>query len=132
LRHDTVIGCVLDAILSYVGYALTAKRLQDPLPAELMDPGTLHLPAPGAVLAARFFAPKITDVSEANTPATTVGRRKLARLQSAPGSAALRNGIDTAYVLFNFFAPLKAANPFDGRARRAAEAVRGPATGIAA
>jgi hypothetical protein len=104
----------LDAVLSYVGYALTAKRLQDALPAELMDPATLHLPAPGAVLAVRFFAPKITDVSETNTPATTVGWRKLVRLQPAPGSAARSNGIEAAYVLFNFFAPIKAANPFDG------------------
>lgn len=107
----------LDALLSYVGYPLTAKRLQDAPPAELMDPAKIGLatpPPPGSVLAARFFAPKITDVSQANTPAKNVGWRKLVRIVPTADSAARKNGIDAAVVLFNFFAPIKAANPFDG------------------
>ena len=71
-------------------------------------------PPPGSILAARFFAPKITDVSQANSPPKNVGWRKLVRLIPTADSAARKNGVDAAVVLFNFFAPIKSANPFDG------------------
>lgn len=53
----------------------------------------------GDILAARFFAPKIVNVS-ATTP--TPGWRKLVRLRSRPNSLAMRCGIDSAIILFNF------------------------------
>ncbi|HEY1954402.1 MAG TPA: hypothetical protein VGH28_02295 [Polyangiaceae bacterium] len=100
----------LDAVLGYLGFHLTAKALQDTEPATLMS-----APNPvGSVLAARFFAPKITDVGQANSPAAAVGWRKLVRLRAASGSAAAANGVEAAFILFNFFAPIGAVNPFAG------------------
>jgi hypothetical protein len=106
----------LDGVLIYLGYPLSAKRLQDAPPSDLMNPATLGVPGvpSGAVLAARFFAPKITDVSAENTPAVTVGWRKLVRLNTLQGSEARKNRIDSAFILFNFFAPIGATDPFDG------------------
>jgi hypothetical protein len=106
----------LDDVLSFVGYPISATRLQDAPPAELMDPVALKVTPPppaGAVLAARFFAPKITDVSQANTPPTQVGWRKVVRLLPTAGSLARKSGIEAAFVLFNFFAAPKAQNPFE-------------------
>jgi hypothetical protein len=112
-------------VAAYLGYAakapavaLSAKELQDALPAELMDPvvlgrrlGGLLLSA-GDVLVARFFAPKISDVSQASV--TQAGWRKLVRLRAQPGSAAAAHGVEYGIVLFNFFAPIDQADPFSG------------------
>ena len=110
-------SATLDGVLSYLGYPLTAKRLQDAPPSDLMNATALGFsppPPPGAVLSARFFAPKITDVSTENTPAVTVGWRKLVRLNALAGSPARKSRIDAAFVLFNFFAPIAAPDPFAG------------------
>lgn len=110
---------------TYLGYSakppapsLTAKDLQDSLPAELMDPvalgsrlGGIPLSA-GDVLVARFFAPKISDVSQAGV--TQAGWRKLVRLRAQPNSAAAAHGIQYGIILFNFFAPIDQTDPFSG------------------
>ena len=112
-------------VAGYLGYTaklpampLTARELQDASPSELMDPttfgsrlGGVALSA-GDVLVARFFAPKISDVSQATV--TNAGWRKLVRLRALAGSAAAAHGIDYGIVLFNFFAPIDAVAPFTG------------------
>jgi len=115
----------LDDMLLYLGYAptgtasaITAKQVQDTPPRELMDPSILGARlgvqlAAGDVLVARFFAPKISDVSVAKV--TEAGWRKLVRLRSQPGSPAAKNSIDYGVVLFNFFAPMNAPDPFAGQ-----------------
>jgi hypothetical protein len=114
----------LDDILTYLGYApagsasqFSAQQLQDLEPRDLMDPGALsaRLGIPissGDVLVARFFAPKISDVSV--TKVSDVGWRRLVRLRSQPGSSAAAHSIEYAVVLFNFFSPIIATNPFAG------------------
>lgn len=97
----------LDGVIRYMGHASNAARLQDTAPSELMA----SAPS-GTVLSARFFAPKITDVSSANAPARQVGWRKLVRLLPTTTSDARANGIDAAFILFNFFAPIEAQDPF--------------------
>jgi hypothetical protein len=112
-------------VAAYLGYGakppalpLTAKDLQDASPAELMDPsalgsrlGGLSLSA-GDVLVARFFAPKISDASQASV--AIAGWRKLLRLRAQPGSPAAAHGIEYGIVLFNFFAPIEQLDPFAG------------------
>jgi len=113
-------------VAAYLGYAakppappLTAKEdLQDASPAALMDPaalgrrlGGLALSA-GDVLVARFFAPKISDVSQPSV--TQAGWRKLVRLRAQPSSAAAAHGIEYGIILFNFFAPIDQPDPFTG------------------
>jgi hypothetical protein len=115
----------LENVIGYLGYTsrppaapFTAKELQDAGPGDLMDPGvfgdrlggvSLSL---GDVLVARFFAPKISDVSE--SPVKEAGWRKLVRLRALPGSAALSRQIEYGIVLFNFFAPIGEPDPFRG------------------
>jgi hypothetical protein len=112
-------------VTAYLGYAakppavpLTAKDLQDASPAELMDPATLGTRlgglslSAGDVLVARFFAPKISDVSQASV--AQAGWRKLLRLRAQPGSAAAAHGIEYGIVLFNFFASINEQDPFKG------------------
>jgi hypothetical protein len=113
-------------VAAYLGYAakapappLTAKEdLQDASPSALMDPialgkrlGGLQLSA-GDVLVARFFAPKISDVSQPTVK--QAGWRKLVRLRAQPSSAATAHGIEYGIILFNFFAPIDQPDPFTG------------------
>ena len=115
----------LEDVLLYLGYraktpatAISAQELQDSSPGDLMDPRKLGerlggvAISGGDVLVARFFAPKISDVSE--QPVKSAGWRKLVRLRSLPSSAAASNRIESGIVLFNFFAALDNANPFAG------------------
>lgn len=97
----------LDGVIRYMGHTVDAVRLQNVAPPELMA----SAPS-GTLLSARFFAPKITDVSSENTPARQVGWRKLVRLLPTTPSDARANGIDAAFILFNFFAPIEARDPF--------------------
>jgi len=54
------------------------------------------------ILASRFFAPKIIDVSQP-PERRPLGWRKLVRLRARDGSDAAKHGIDAAVILFNFF-----------------------------
>lgn len=115
-------GLTLQGLLDYLGYPIPAERLEA-LPSDvLMHPlecdGGLCLPPTlmgarlreGDILASRFFAPKIVNVSAA-TPAP--GWRKLVRLRTHPDSPAARAGIQAAIILFNFIAPVD-RDPFAG------------------
>lgn len=117
----------LDSLLDFAGYPTSAAKLEALDPAILMNParaasseGGLGLQIRGLsgatlresdILAIRFFAPKIVDVSEA-VPKT--GWRKLVRLRARPDSRAARVGIESVIILFNFFAPA-GVQPFSGR-----------------
>jgi hypothetical protein len=60
---------------------------------------------PGDVVASRFFAPKIIDVSDVGSPADTkaLGWRKVVRLRVKAGSPAAAKGITAMFLLFNVF-----------------------------
>ncbi len=90
-------------------------------PAEFAANPNLTLNAfnSGALLSARFLAPKIVDYNA--TPADpktgldphTPGWRKLIRLTALPNSDAYKKGgAKAAYVLFNFFEAKPDINPF--------------------
>lgn len=110
----------LDDVVLYAGYTgLSADDLQrlDPnvlmdqsavIRAGILDPFILNEQTtaapirPGDVLSARFFAPKIINVSDA--PETRkLGWRKLIRLRPRPGSPAAQHDISSIIILFNFF-----------------------------
>jgi hypothetical protein len=107
-----------NAIPEFFGYpGLTSKDLEDLEPATLMDPKSLAAAVPNAtfqaaikavplvqddVLAARFFAPKITDVAVKPTDITH-GWRKVVRLKARDKSGAKDNGLNEAWLLFNVF-----------------------------
>jgi hypothetical protein len=109
----------LDDVVKFLGYSLLGAKLESLDPAVLISPqaeeadGGLGLgPSDssgarfrdGDILASRFFAPKIVNISATNP---TPGWRKLIRLRSRPNSPAMRSGVDSAIILFNF---LVAAN----------------------
>jgi hypothetical protein len=131
LGSTTIMSSTLDDVLVYMGYAgLKARDLEDLPSVVLMDPllggqpcppsaatvvcGNVSDPAAfqqgfgtrplrqGEILAARFFAPKITDV---RLPADTrqLGWRKLVRLRARRDSQASRHTLEAAVILFNFF-----------------------------
>jgi hypothetical protein len=104
------IDATLDAVLALAGYtAITASELETVPSDELMK----RLPAD--LLAVRFFAPKIADVSNVGAKADKkdLGWRKVVRLRVRPGALADR-GISSMFVLFNVFQPRAelAADPF--------------------
>lgn len=104
----------LDDVVSFLGYPVSGQTLESLDSAVLMtlqaggtngglglgtnDAGGARF-RDGDILAARFFAPKIVNIS-ASTP--TPGWRKLVRLRSRPNSLAMQSGIDSATILFNF------------------------------
>lgn len=92
----------LDALLVYCGYsALTGKYLETGSPDTLMDG------ASGRLLALRFLAPGISDLSTVGGPPATkdIGWRKLVRLFVDPASPGGMRGIGSVFVLFNVFQP---------------------------
>lgn len=119
-----------NSIMAYFGYpGLTGRDLETLLPIVLMDPKSLAAAVPNAlfqvsiqavplraddVLAAQFFAPKITDV--AVPPNTSVlGWRKAVRLNARAGSEAKSEGLVTAWLLFNVFSNLP--DPFTSKSK---------------
>jgi hypothetical protein len=121
----------LDALLDYCGYkGLRAADIERLDSSVLQDFEQLRKAVsnqaefeatfgsapfqPGDVLASRFFAPKITDVSGAG--ARTLGWRKLVRLRIRSESAADTHQVATLHLLFNFFSSeddlLKGVSPF--------------------
>jgi hypothetical protein len=135
----------LDTLLEYLGYrGLRAVDLETLDPAVLMPQDqqafaalsnavespndfkvntalTIDAFKSDTLLVARFFAPKIVDFNA--DPDKTAGHdphksgwRKIARLKALPKSqAATRGGIETAYVLFNFFQADPKAFPFSSK-----------------
>jgi hypothetical protein len=109
----------LNDVVAFLGYPLSGAQLESLDPAVLMSPqaeeakGGLGLgPSDssgarfrdGDILASRFFAPKIVNINATNL---TPGWRKLIRLRSRPNSPAMRSGVNSATILFNY---LVAAN----------------------
>lgn len=119
LSFDATPGTTtLDNLLDFIGYPTSGAKLEALDPNVLMNPALassadgLGIPARGLngatlrqgdILAARFFAPKIVNI---NVPVPKAGWRKLVRLRVRPDSRAARVGIESAIVLFNFFAPI--------------------------
>jgi hypothetical protein len=116
----------VDDLLVFLGYPTSGAKLQildsDILmdPARASAPDALNLPTHGLngatlrdgdILASRFFAPKIVNISVA-TPVP--GWRKLVRLRARPDSRAARVGVESVVILFNFFAPV-GEQPFAGQ-----------------
>jgi hypothetical protein len=108
----------LDNVLDFIGYPTSGAKLEALDSDVLMNPARassadgLAIPSRGLsgatlregdILAARFFAPKIVNINVAEPKA---GWRKLVRLRVRPDSRAARVGIESAVVLFNFFAPV--------------------------
>jgi hypothetical protein len=92
----------LDDLLRFCGFeGLTARELETRPPRELMAS------YPDRLLASRFFAPRISDVSGIGGPAASkdLGWRKLVRLAVPPTAPAAARDIVHAYVLFNVFQP---------------------------
>lgn len=87
----------LDALLEYTGYS-DLKALD----IERRSPGALMSLAGDDILAASFFAPKITDVAGIAHP-VKYGWRKVVRLRVRPGSRASAAGAHALFLLFNFF-----------------------------
>jgi len=126
LSFDATPGATtLDNLLDFLGYPTSGLKLQTLDPEVLMNPARassadgLGIPEKGLngatlreedILAARFFAPKIVNVS---TKDPIPGWRKLVRLRVRPESRAARVGIESAVILFNFFVPVDQP-PFEG------------------
>lgn len=116
-RHiEEVVGFrasgTLDELLAFCGYAgLTAREV------ETLEPRELASRAAGRVLAVRFFAPGIIDVSGVGGPARAkdLGWRKIVRLAVDPASAGGRKRLASMYLLFNVFQPRSeiALDPFE-------------------
>src|SRR5258706_3188597 len=89
----------LDSLLKYCGYDnLTAREI------EVTPSDQLMARFPGDIIASRFFAPKIIDVSNVGAPASQkkLGWRKVVRLR-AKGDPASARGITQMFLLFNVF-----------------------------
>ncbi|RYE09498.1 MAG: hypothetical protein EOP22_08505 [Hyphomicrobiales bacterium] len=108
----TILTITVADLLAYLGYAdITAVDLHAQSSTDLMARGTGD-----EILAIRFFAPKITSVSEKPVaiPDGGFGWRKVVRLISRPGSPARTNGIEAGYILQNIFSKSATDDPFDG------------------
>jgi hypothetical protein len=118
----------LDDFLAFVGYPTSGAKLEaldsDVLmnPSQITSTDALNLPTHGLngatlrdgdILASRFFAPKIVDISVA---VPVPGWRKLVRLRVRPDSRAARVGVESVVILFNFFAPV-GEQPFAGHSK---------------
>jgi len=119
----------LDDLLAYCGYAglrafdlqrlasgtlmsFTSLQQQASNPAEFTQAFANTPISNGDLIATRFFAPKITDVSGLD-PHPRFGWRKVIRLKTRAGSTAVSKKITDLYVLFNFFAlPDAKTDPF--------------------
>jgi hypothetical protein len=61
------------------------------------------------VLVSRFFAPKISDVSNRGGP-VSFGWRKIVRLKARPDSEASKKGVKSLFLLFNIFQDIQDIN----------------------
>ena len=92
----------LDDLLRFCGFDTVTGRELETRPSRDLMAGY-----PDRLLASRFFAPKISDVSGIGGPAGSkdLGWRKLVRLTVSPNAPAATRGIAAAYLLFNVFQP---------------------------
>ena len=108
----------LDDLLRFCGFDTLSGRELETRPSR-----DLMASYPDRLLASRFFAPKISDVSGIGGPAGAkdLGWRKLVRLAVPAGAPAAARGIAAAYVLFNVFQPRVeiGSDPFDPCSRTA-------------
>jgi hypothetical protein len=108
---DGILSTSIEDLLSYFGYVnISASQLHASSSKELMELGAAE-----EILATRFFAPKITDVSEKPVPAPAggYGWRKLVRFTAKAGSAADAAGMEGLYFLQNILEATVTGNPFD-------------------
>jgi hypothetical protein len=127
IGFDAKVGITnLDDLLNFIGYPISGAKVEALDSSILMDPTRASSPTDGLglqirglsgatlrdgdVLATRFFAPKIVNISSI-TPIP--GWRKLVRLRVRPDSRAARVGIQSVVILFNFFAAV-GVQPFAG------------------
>ncbi len=111
LLPDTIVTSTIKDLLEYFGYStVTAKDMH-----RLSSDDLMKLSAEGDILATRFFAPKISQVSTppAATPASGFGWRKLIRFKAKAGSKAVDNNMETFIFLQNIFEKTADGNPFD-------------------
>ena len=96
--------------MAYFGFTdLSAADLEGLASEDLMQ----RSQAPDEILASRFFAPKITDVSQAGEPPLGgYGWRNVIRLQPREGSPAASRKLESLYILFNVFQPSVDTDPF--------------------
>jgi hypothetical protein len=126
----TILDSNLDDFLGYSGYRGLAGADFERLDSDvLMDPARLAIAVAnpdlfaaaftgrtliaGEILATRFFAPKITDVSGTTDAPVAFGWRKLVRLLPRRDSAAAARGVTAVWLLFNFFERDLAKSPFN-------------------
>lgn len=88
-------------LLDYLGYGEPDNSIS-PKEVESLSPDELSSRFPGAILATRFFAPKIMDMKLVQEGTPKPGWRKLVRLTPLDGSRAQRNEMASAWVLFNY------------------------------
>lgn len=97
-------------MLQYFGYPSSLS----PDVLEKLAPAELEKLYPDDLVAVRFFAPKIVDVSGEEKPAK-LGWRKIIRLKARDGGpgaqGAQKDGLSFLYVLFNFATDRKAEPP---------------------
>ena len=111
LTPATIEASTIKDLLEYFGYSgVTAKDLH-----RLGSDDLMRLSADGDILASRFFAPKITQVTTvpAAIPASGFGWRKLIRFKAKAGSKALDNNMEALLFLQNIFEKTVDGDPFN-------------------
>ena len=110
LSPNTIENSSIKDLLDYFGYNITPQDLHQLTSDQLMQKSE-----EGDILAARFFAPKISDVSDrpAQIPAGGFGWRKLVRFKVKAGSKADENDMVALLFLQNNFEKTIEGNPFD-------------------
>jgi hypothetical protein len=102
----------LDLFLSWMGY--TGEHLITTSDLHALSSKDLMAKSPETILASRFFAPKISDVStpRQEIPAGGFGWRKLVVLKPRDGSRAMLRGFTAMYLLQNTFAINASDDPY--------------------
>lgn len=111
LTPETILKSTLRDMLGYFGYSnISPSDLHRLTSQEIMAKSDA-----GDILAMRYFAPKITEVSEKPVPVPPggFGWRKLVRFKARPKSSAETNGMETLLFLQNTFEASAQGDPFD-------------------
>lgn len=112
LAPETIENSTIKELLTYFGYTnVSASDLH-----RLSSDDLMRLADDGDILATRFFAPKITEVTTKPKPIPEhlgFGWRKLVRLKARPSSEAIANGMSMLVFLQNIFEKTVEGNPFN-------------------